>query len=81
MTLVQIAENPITVAIDDAINSLADNRQGRRPESVLNQPFPAKSFLTDALCRPNSIVRSKPFRYAAGYVVAVLNGDSDMIIS
>jgi hypothetical protein len=48
-------ENPITVAIDDAIKSFADNRQGRRPESLLNQPFPATS-----LCRPNSIVRSKP---------------------
>ena len=55
MTLAQIAEKPITVAIDDAINSFADNRQGRRPESVLNQPFPATS-----LCRPNSMVRSKP---------------------
>jgi hypothetical protein len=55
MTLVQIVENPITVAIDDAIKSFADNRQGRRPESLLNQPFPATS-----LCRPNSIVRSKP---------------------
>ena len=32
MTLVQIAEKPITVAIDDAINTLADNRQGRRSE-------------------------------------------------
>jgi hypothetical protein len=54
MTLVQIAENPITVAIDDAINSFADNRQGRRPESVPNQPF-----LATSLCRPNSIDRSK----------------------
>ena len=32
MTLAQIAENPITVAIDDTINSFADSRQGRRPE-------------------------------------------------
>jgi hypothetical protein len=54
MTLVQIAENPITVAIDDAINSFADNRRGRRPESVPDRPFPAAS-----LCRPNSIDRSK----------------------
>jgi hypothetical protein len=55
MTLVQIAENPITVAIDDAINSFADSRQGRRPESILNQPI-----LVTSLCRPNSIDRSKP---------------------
>ena len=55
MTLAQIAEKPITVAIDDAINSFADSRQGRRPESVLNQPF-----LATSLCRPNSIDRSKP---------------------
>jgi hypothetical protein len=54
MTLVQIAVKPITVAIDDAINSFADNRQGRRPESFLNHPFLALS-----LCRPNSIDRSK----------------------
>jgi hypothetical protein len=56
MTLVQIAVNPITVAIDDAINSFADKRQGRRPESFLNQPF-----LATSLCRPNSIDRSKPY--------------------
>jgi hypothetical protein len=56
MTLVQIAENPITVAIDDAINSLADNRQGRRREALPNQPFPATS-----LCRPNNINRSRPY--------------------
>jgi hypothetical protein len=55
MTLVQIAENPITVAIDDAINSFADNRQGRPPESVLNQPI-----LVTSLCRPNSINCSNP---------------------
>jgi len=55
MTLVQIAENPITVAIDDAINSFADNRQGRRPGSVLNQPI-----LVTSLCRPNSINCSNP---------------------
>jgi hypothetical protein len=29
ITLAQIAEKPITVAIDEAINSFADNRQGR----------------------------------------------------
>jgi hypothetical protein len=55
MTLVQIAENPITVAIDDAISSFADNRQGRRPETVLNQPI-----LVTSLCRRNSIDRSNP---------------------
>jgi hypothetical protein len=55
MTLAQIVENPITVAIDDAINSFADNRLGRRPESVLNQPI-----LVTSLCRPNSIDRSNP---------------------
>jgi hypothetical protein len=55
MTLAQIAENPITVAIDDAINSFADNRQGRRPESVPDQPFPAEFFPAKSLCRPNSI--------------------------
>jgi hypothetical protein len=60
MTLAQIAEKPITVAIDDAINSFTDKRHGRRLESFLNQPFPAKSFLATSLCRPNSIVRSKP---------------------
>jgi hypothetical protein len=54
MTLVQIAEKPITVAIDDTINSFADSRQGRRPEYFLNQPFPVTS-----LCRPNNIDRSK----------------------
>jgi hypothetical protein len=55
MTLAHIVENPITVAIDDAINSFADNRQGRRPESVLNQPI-----LVTSLRRPNSIDRSNP---------------------
>jgi hypothetical protein len=52
---VQTAENPITAAIDDAINSFADNRQGRRPESFLNQPI-----LVPSLCRPNGIDRSNP---------------------
>ena len=47
MTLAQIAEKPITVAIDDTINSFADNRQGRRPEFFLNQPI-----LVTSLCRP-----------------------------
>jgi hypothetical protein len=53
MTLMQIAENPITVAIDEAINSFADNRQGRRPEAFPNHPL-----LATSLCRPNSIDRS-----------------------
>jgi hypothetical protein len=55
MTLAQIAEKPITVAIDDAINSFADNRQDRRPESLLNQPI-----LVTSLCRLNGIDRSNP---------------------
>jgi hypothetical protein len=55
MTLAQIAEKPITVAIDDTINSFADNRQGRRPESFLNQPI-----LVTSLCRRNGIDRSNP---------------------
>jgi hypothetical protein len=55
ITLMQIAEKPITVAIEDAINSFADKRQGRRPESFLNQPFPAKSSPTVSLCRPNGM--------------------------
>jgi hypothetical protein len=55
MTLMQIAENPITVAIDDAINSFADNRRGRRPESALNQPI-----LVTSLSRRNGIDRSNP---------------------
>jgi hypothetical protein len=55
MTLVQIAEKPITVAIDDAINSFADNRQGRRPESLPNQPI-----LVPSHCRSNGIDRSNP---------------------
>jgi hypothetical protein len=55
ITLVQIAEKPITVAIEDAINSFTDKRQRRRPESFLNQPFTAKSLLTVSLRRPNSM--------------------------
>jgi len=64
ITLMQIAENPITVAIEDAINSLADNRQGRRAGSFLNQPFPVESLLTVSPCRPNSIIALQTFRYA-----------------
>ena len=72
MTLAQIVEKPITVAIDEAIKSLADSRQGRRPA-----PFPNKPFLATSLRRPNSIVRSS-LPVCARYVVAALNGDSDI---
>ena len=75
MTLAQTAEKPITVAIDEAIKSLADSRQGRRPAS-----FPSRPLLAESLRRPNSIVRSKRSGMR-GYVVAALNGDSDMIMS
>jgi hypothetical protein len=54
MTLAQMVEKPITVAIDEAINSFADNRQRRRREYFPNQPFPVMS-----LCRLNSIIRSR----------------------
>jgi hypothetical protein len=46
MTLAQIAEKPITVATDDAINSLADTGQGR---------------LVVLVRHPNSIDRSRSF--------------------
>jgi hypothetical protein len=75
MTLVQIVENPITVAIDDASKSLADNRHGLRPAFVLNRPF-----LATSLRRPNSIIRSS-LSVCAGYVVAALKDDGDMIMS
>jgi len=45
------------VAIDDAINSLADSRQRRRPPPLLDRPFLAASWR-----RLNSIVRSRPIR-------------------
>jgi hypothetical protein len=44
MTPVQMAEKPITVATDEAINSFADSRQGRmavpvrRPNSIRSLP-------------------------------------------
>jgi hypothetical protein len=34
ITLAQTAEKPITVAIDEAISSFADNRQGRAAERL-----------------------------------------------
>jgi hypothetical protein len=64
MTLAQIVEKPITVAIDDAINSFADNRQGRRPESFPNQPFVAESFLTQAALPSEQHHPLQTFRYA-----------------
>jgi len=75
MTLAQIAEKPMTVAIDDASKSLADNRHGLRPVFVLKRPF-----LATSLRRPNSIDRSD-LSVCAGYVVAALNHDGDMIMS
>jgi len=77
MTLAQIVEKPITVAIDEAIKSLADSRQGRRPAPFPNKPFLAKSFLAKCLRRPNSIARSS-VPVCARYVVAALNRDSDI---
>jgi hypothetical protein len=75
-------EKPITVAIDEAIRSLADSRQGRRPAPFPNKPFLAKSFLAKSflakcLRRPNSIARSS-VPVCARYVVAALNRDSDI---
>jgi hypothetical protein len=87
MTLAQTVEKPITVAIDETIKSLADSRLGQRPAPFPNKPFLAKSFLaksflaksflTKSLRRPNSIVRSS-LPVCARYVVAALNGDSDI---
>jgi hypothetical protein len=59
MTLAQIVEKPITVAIDETISSFAESRQGRRPESLPNQPF-----LTKSLCRLNGIHALQAFGYA-----------------
>jgi hypothetical protein len=39
VTLAQTAEKPITVAIDEAINSFADNRQGRPDIKALVVPL------------------------------------------
>jgi hypothetical protein len=76
MTLAQIAEKPITVAIVEATMSLADSRHRRRPALFPNKPFQAKSLLTMSLRRPNSIARSS-LPVWARYVVAALSGDSD----
>jgi len=70
MTLVQIAEKPITVANEEAISNFADRRQGRW----------AGPFLTESLRRPNSIVRSS-LPECTGNIVAALSGDSDAIMS
>jgi len=51
MTLTQIAENPITVATDDAISNLADSRRD----------LLAQGLLTTSFRRPNRIVRSTAF--------------------
>jgi hypothetical protein len=63
MTLVQIAEKPITVATEEAINNFADSRQGlcdgRSIPSVLAESFSAKPGLAAFLRRPNSIVCSQ----------------------
>jgi hypothetical protein len=50
MTLVQIAEKPITVTTAEAISNFADSRQG-----LWSGPF----FLAILLRRPNSMVRSQ----------------------
>jgi hypothetical protein len=72
MTLAQIVEKPITVATDEAIKSLADNSQGRRPAL-----FPIKPFLATSLRRPNGIVRSG-LPVCTRYVVAALSGDTGL---
>jgi hypothetical protein len=72
MTLAQIVEKPMTAAIDEAIKSLADSRHGRRPA-----PFPYRPFLATSLRRTNSIARSSVL-VCARYVVAALNGDSEI---
>jgi hypothetical protein len=43
MTLAQIAENPMTVATDDAISSFADSRQ-RRLAMLLRRPKDIQSL-------------------------------------
>jgi hypothetical protein len=43
MTLAQIAENPITVATDEAISSFADSRQ-RRLATLLRRPKDIQSL-------------------------------------
>jgi hypothetical protein len=55
ITLVQIAEKPITVTKEDMISSFADNRQGR---------------LTSSWCGPNPI-NSLPDEWDAPGMVAV----------
>jgi len=43
MTLVQIAEKPITVTTDEAIKSFADSRQGRLTAFFRRSNFIARS--------------------------------------
>ncbi|WP_334517081.1 hypothetical protein [Bradyrhizobium sp. AZCC 1693] len=64
MTLAQIVEKPITVAIDDAINSFPDNRQGRRPESFPNQPFLTGIFPGQVALPSEQHHPLQTFRYA-----------------
>jgi hypothetical protein len=66
MTLAQIAEKPITVATDEAINSFADTRRGRCATPVR---------------RPNSI-RFAPGYLGCTLLIAVsLNDDNHASIS
>jgi hypothetical protein len=51
ITLVQMAEKPITVATDEAINSFADNRQGL-PDMSLRGPLRAHlKWMRQKYCR------------------------------
>jgi hypothetical protein len=50
MTLVQIAEKPITVTIEEMISSFADSRQGRLPLS-LRRPNPIISLRMSGMRR------------------------------
>jgi hypothetical protein len=65
ITLTQTAENPITVATDEAISSFVDSRQGCR------EGFPAMS-----LCRRKNIVPLPIPLDAPGLVAAGLSGDT-----
>jgi hypothetical protein len=66
MTLAQIAENPITVATDEAISSFADSRQRRlamllrRPKGIQSLPIllVAPSIIAACLsCDNGSLMR------------------------
>jgi hypothetical protein len=69
MTLVQIAEKPITVTTDEVISSFPDRSRGL-PRGVL----------AISLRRPNSIF-PRPLLDAPQTVAAGLNGDNDASIS